>query len=61
LFLNGAQAYLSTVANEECVFHPSEFYLTWTMEAPSDSLKDILQICTGWQSIPRPVEQMVVG
>lgn len=53
LFLNGAQL---TRANEECVFHPSEFYPTWTMEAPSDSLKEILHICTGWQSIPRPAE-----
>ncbi|XP_018836513.1 probable pectate lyase 4 isoform X1 [Juglans regia] len=57
LFLNGAQACLLTGASEECVFHPSEFYPTWTMEAPSDSLKDILHICTGWQSIPRPAEQ----
>jgi len=43
------------------VFHPSKFYPTWTMEAPSDSLKNVLQICTGWQSICRPAEQTVIS
>ncbi|KAH7547996.1 hypothetical protein JRO89_XS14G0051000 [Xanthoceras sorbifolium] len=57
LFLNGAQSYLLT--GVECVFHPSEDYPTWTMEAPSDSLKAVLQICTGWQSVPRPADLMV--
>ncbi|XAR72062.1 Pectate lyase [Bertholletia excelsa] len=61
MFLNGAQAYLLTGIGEECIFHPSEFYPTWTMEAASDSLKAILQICTGWQSIPRPPEQVAVA
>ena len=58
-FLNGAQPCLLTGVGEECVFHPSEYYPTWTMEAPSDSLKDIIQICAGWQAIPRPEDAMV--
>ncbi|KAK2979284.1 hypothetical protein RJ640_013248 [Escallonia rubra] len=57
IFLNGAQACLLTGTSEECLFHPSEFYPTWTLESASDSLKNILQVCSGWQSIPRPAEQ----
>ncbi|RXH94387.1 hypothetical protein DVH24_024071 [Malus domestica] len=57
LFLNGAQPCTLTGFSEECLFHPSEFYPQWTMEAASDSLKAILQILTGWQSIHRPAEQ----
>ncbi|EOY18388.1 Pectin lyase-like superfamily protein isoform 3 [Theobroma cacao] len=54
LFLDGAQPCLLTGIGQDSLFHPSEFYQTWTMEAPSDSLKHVLQICTGWQPIPRP-------
>ncbi|CAL5407194.1 unnamed protein product [Camellia sinensis] len=61
LFLNGAQACLLTGVGEERMFHPSEFYPTWTMESASDSLRTVLQICAGWQSIPRPPEQVVVS
>ncbi|MCD7463010.1 hypothetical protein HAX54_049786 [Datura stramonium] len=57
LFLNGAQGSLLTGVGGECVFHPSEFYPVWTLEPASDSLKAVLQICTGWQSIPRPSEE----
>ncbi|KAK3011889.1 hypothetical protein RJ639_012915 [Escallonia herrerae] len=57
IFLNGAQACLLTGTSEECLFHPSEFYPTWTLESASDSLKNVLQVCSGWQSIPRPAEQ----
>ncbi|KAG4127489.1 hypothetical protein ERO13_D10G218500v2 [Gossypium hirsutum] len=54
LFLNGAQScLLATSGGEGSVFHPSEYYKTWTMEAPSDSLKQVLQVCTGWQPVPR--------
>lgn len=56
-FLNGAQGHTFT---EECIFHPSEFYPSWTMEAATDSLKSILQICAGWQSIQRPADNMVI-
>ncbi|XP_038689677.1 probable pectate lyase 4 isoform X2 [Tripterygium wilfordii] len=60
-FLNGAQPCLLTEVGEESVFHPSIYYPTWTMEAPGDSLKDVLQICTGWQSIPRPTELTIIA
>ncbi|XP_022747428.1 probable pectate lyase 4 isoform X1 [Durio zibethinus] len=56
LFLDGAQPCLLTGIGETSVFHPSEYYQTWTMEAPSDSLKHVLQICAGWQPIPQPVD-----
>lgn len=54
VLLNGAQSCLLQGVGENCVFHPGEYYPTWTLESPLDSLKDVLQICTGWQSIPRP-------
>lgn len=56
LFLNGAQGNLLAGADGDCMFHPSEFYPTWTLEAASDSLKAVLQICTGWQSVSLPSE-----
>ncbi|KAJ0045927.1 hypothetical protein Pint_06190 [Pistacia integerrima] len=59
LFLNGALACLLTGVGDEHVFQPSEYYPMWTMEAPSDSLKEVLKICTGWQSIARPADLMV--
>lgn len=58
-FLNGAQPCFLTGNGEECVFHPSEYYQTWTMEAPSDSLKEVIRICAGWQAILRPEDTMV--
>ncbi|KAH0681553.1 hypothetical protein KY284_022638 [Solanum tuberosum] len=57
MFLNGAQGSLLTGVGGECVFHPSEFYPVWTLEPASDSLKAILHVCTGWQSVPRPQEE----
>ncbi|KAF9599559.1 hypothetical protein IFM89_038981 [Coptis chinensis] len=61
LYLNGAQACLPKEAIKDCTFHPSEFYPTWTTEAPSESLKEVLRHCTGWQSIPRPAEKTVIA
>ncbi|KAJ4977805.1 hypothetical protein NE237_008585 [Protea cynaroides] len=57
--LNGAQACPLTAMEGESMFHPSEYYQTWTMEAPTDALKEALQVCTGWQSIPRPPDAAV--
>ncbi|CAH9110144.1 unnamed protein product [Cuscuta epithymum] len=57
LFLNGAQGSLLSGAGHQC-FHPSEFYPNWTLEMPSDSLKTVLQVCTGWQSLPRPADDV---
>ncbi|PIA38867.1 hypothetical protein AQUCO_02700219v1 [Aquilegia coerulea] len=59
IYLNGAQACLPKEAINGCLFHPSEFYPTWTLESPSESLKEVLQHCTGWQSVPRPTDQIV--
>lgn len=56
LFVGGTQAGLLTMPKEDCVFHPSEFYHSWTVEPPSDELKHILQHSTGWQSISRPAD-----
>ncbi|KAF9664962.1 hypothetical protein SADUNF_Sadunf16G0072900 [Salix dunnii] len=57
LFVTGTQAGLVTEDGECCMFHPSEYYATWTVEPPTDSLKQVLQHCTGWQSVPRPADQ----
>lgn len=59
MFLNGAQPCLPTEYKEESMFHPSEYYPSWTMEAAAESLREILQLCTGWQSICRPVDHVV--
>ncbi|KAJ6924146.1 pectate lyase 4 [Populus alba x Populus x berolinensis] len=56
LFVIGAQAGLMTEDGEFCMFHPSEYYPTWTAEPPTDSLKQVLQHCTGWQCVPRPAD-----
>ncbi|GFY82223.1 pectin lyase-like superfamily protein [Actinidia rufa] len=61
LFLNGAQSCLLNGIGEECVFHASEYYPIWTMEAASDSLRAVLQVCTGWQSVPRPQDQVTIA
>lgn len=58
LFLNGAQSGVKSLGSEESVFHPSEFYGDWTLEPPTESLKHILQHCTGWQNIPRLPEKL---
>ncbi|KAA8516481.1 hypothetical protein F0562_017013 [Nyssa sinensis] len=60
LFVTGTQVGLLTTASEGSAFHPSEYYPTWTVEAPSDALKHVLQHCTGWQCIPRPADQPVI-
>lgn len=55
LFVCGTQAglILSNCSGNN-VFNPSEFYQTWTVERPTDDLKNYLQHCTGWRCIPRP-------
>ncbi|KAG4911310.1 hypothetical protein JHK82_057322 [Glycine max] len=60
MFLNGAEPSLLTENREESMFHPSEYYPTWTMEAAGHSLREVLLLCTGWQSICRPVDNMVL-
>ncbi|KAL0426360.1 UNVERIFIED_CONTAM: Pectate lyase 2 [Sesamum latifolium] len=57
VFVDGTQPGLTPLPSETSVFHPSEYYDTWTVEAPSDDLKHFLQHCTGWQAIPRPPAQ----
>ncbi|CAJ1977728.1 unnamed protein product [Sphenostylis stenocarpa] len=59
MFLNGAQPCLLTENKEVSMFHPSEYYPTWTMEPAAHSLREVLQLCAGWQSICRPVDRMV--
>lgn len=57
LFLNGAQA---PQQGPENVFKAHEFYPTWTMESPTDALREIIQLCSGWQSIERPPDVGIV-
>ncbi|KAL1815990.1 hypothetical protein ACET3Z_018564 [Daucus carota] len=58
LFITGTQAGLLNIADQQTTFHPSEFYKTCTVEPSTDSLKQVLQHCTGWQSVPRPADQL---
>ncbi|OWM82349.1 hypothetical protein CDL15_Pgr001923 [Punica granatum] len=57
LFITGTQPGLMSEPDERCVFHPSEFYPAWTVEPPTDSLKQVLQHCTGWQCLPLPADK----
>ncbi|KAI9152905.1 hypothetical protein LWI28_002744 [Acer negundo] len=60
LFIAGTQHGLMTDhVGEHTMFHPSEFYPSWTVEAPSDALKQVLRHCTGWQSVPQPADQAI--
>ncbi|KAH1231333.1 putative pectate lyase 4 [Glycine max] len=52
MFLNGAEPCLLTENRE------IEYYQTWTMEVAAHSLREVLKLCTGWQSICRPVDHM---
>lgn len=61
LFITGTQAGLMTEAGEHSMFHPSEYYPTWTVAAPTDNLKQVLQHCTGWQDIQGPADQPVAA
>lgn len=62
LFLNGAQPCPSDGDSGECIFKAQDHYPKWTMEPASPALKEILQLCTGWQDVPRPLDNMsVVG
>ncbi|KAJ4764128.1 Pectate lyase [Rhynchospora pubera] len=54
VFLNGAQPSLIDGSGADCIFKAEEMYQSWTMEPASHSLKEVLQLCTGWQDIPRP-------
>ncbi|KAK9112314.1 hypothetical protein Scep_019833 [Stephania cephalantha] len=51
MFLCGAEA---CVTGAERVFHPCEYYPTWTVQAPEEALKEVLPLCAGWLPIPRP-------
>ncbi|KAG6489127.1 probable pectate lyase 4 [Zingiber officinale] len=55
MFLNGAQPGLLD-AGIQSVFHPLEHYPSWTVEPASLALKEVLQVCTGWQAITRPAD-----
>ncbi|KAL6138673.1 hypothetical protein ACLB2K_063952 [Fragaria x ananassa] len=61
LFITGTKAGLSTEGGEDCTFHPTQHYQTWTVGPPVDDLKHVLQHCTGWQSVPRPADQASVA
>ncbi|XP_021624264.1 probable pectate lyase 4 [Manihot esculenta] len=54
LFIAGTQSGLKSGIGESCVFHPSEYYPTWTVEPPTEILKQVLQHFSGWQCVPRP-------
>uniref|UniRef100_A0A0E0FMX1 Pectate lyase n=1 Tax=Oryza nivara TaxID=4536 RepID=A0A0E0FMX1_ORYNI len=52
-FLNGARPCLVD-GGDAAVFRPEEYYERWTMEAASPVLKEVVQLCAGWQPVPRP-------
>lgn len=60
LFLNEAVPGVQLASNDE-LFHPSEFYPTWTAEPPTESLKHILQHCSGWQNVPSMPEAVPIA
>ncbi|XP_042015351.1 probable pectate lyase 4 [Salvia splendens] len=56
IFIGRTPPGLTPLPSETCVFHPSEFYDSWTVEPPTDELKHFLQHCTGWQGTARPAD-----
>ncbi|XP_058215255.1 probable pectate lyase 4 [Rhododendron vialii] len=56
LFVDGTQSGLMTLSSAENGFHPSGYYSSCTVEAPTDALKKALQHCTGWQSVSLPAD-----
>ncbi|XP_073009414.1 putative pectate lyase 21 [Typha latifolia] len=56
LFLNGAKPCLQTTAEVQSVFNVQEYYESCSVEPASVDLMEVLQVCTGWQSTPRPSE-----
>ncbi|XP_038883952.1 probable pectate lyase 4 [Benincasa hispida] len=60
LFVNGTQSGLLAATAGHNFFHPSKHYSSWTVEPPTDSLKQILQHCTGCQNMPRPTDLPLV-
>lgn len=60
LFLNAAVPGVQLTSKDE-LFHPSEFYPTWTAEPPTESLKHILQHCSGWQNVPSMPEAVPIA
>jgi pectate lyase len=55
-FLNGAQPCLVDSPEVEALFRPEEYYDKWTMEAASPALKEVIQLCAGWQPVARPLD-----
>lgn len=60
LFLNDANPCLLSGDGVDQAFEVHEHHAAWTVEPASDSLREVLQVCTGWQSIPRPQERLAV-
>ncbi|KAJ0983947.1 hypothetical protein J5N97_002303 [Dioscorea zingiberensis] len=51
LFLNGSQACLKS---EVDCFKVDEHYTAWSVQPASLALKETIQMCAGWQDVPRP-------
>ncbi|RZR78198.1 hypothetical protein BHM03_00003473 [Ensete ventricosum] len=58
VFLNDANPCLLSGDGVDEAFELHEHHAAGTMEPASDSLKQVLQDCTGWQPIPRPQERL---
>ncbi|XP_020114305.1 pectate lyase 1-like [Ananas comosus] len=65
LFLNGAQSCSpggtealppKAAAETQTVFDFRDFYESCSIQPASVELKEALQLCTGWQPIPRPLD-----
>ncbi|PIM98861.1 Pectate lyase [Handroanthus impetiginosus] len=57
LFVGETKSGLKPLRGKSSVFHPREYYKTWTVEAPTDDLKHFLRHRTGWQRIKRPADK----
>ncbi|XP_003562741.4 probable pectate lyase 4 [Brachypodium distachyon] len=53
-FLQGAQSCLIDGPGVDTVFRPEHYYDKWTMETASPALKEVIELCAGWQPVPRP-------
>lgn len=55
-FVGLTQHGMQPIPTSDKIFHPNEYYPSWTMSAANDKLKQVLQHCSGWQDVHLPVD-----
>ncbi|XP_031489179.1 pectate lyase 1 [Nymphaea colorata] len=56
LFVSDTESGLLENIDHSTFFKAGEIYPTWTMEAPTEALKEVIRLSAGWQLVARPEE-----